>query len=410
MPSERIVIVGAGLAAARAVEAARSTGFDGDILLVGEEPRLPYERPPLSKEWLTEDTLPDEPAVFPASSWDDWRVDRALGVRAQALDPQARILTLTGGRRLPYDRLLIATGARPRQLSVPGVELDGVLTLRTLPDATDLRARLRASQRIVVVGAGLIGLEVVAAARSLGRQVTVVEADHTPLRRLVGARMGATVAAMHADEGVELRFDETVTALRGHRRVEAVVLACGVSVAADLVVVGIGVEPDVGWLRGTGLDGPTGVPVDALTRTPVPGVHAAGDVAVTWQPESGILGRRFETYANAAAQGAAAGRALAGAPTPYVPSPGGSSNQYGHRLQFVGEVVGDEAVVVRGSVEERRFVAFYVREGRVTAAFTLDRARDVPAARALVAAGAAVPDEVLADPSASLAPWTVEHR
>jgi 3-phenylpropionate/trans-cinnamate dioxygenase ferredoxin reductase subunit len=411
MPKERIIVVGAGLAAARAVESARTAGFDGEILLVGEEPRLPYERPPLSKEWLTADTLPqEEPAIFPASSWDDWRVDRALGVCAQALDPRARMLTLAGGRRLRYDRLLIATGARPRQLSVPGVELDGVLTLRTLPDATDLRARLRASQRIVVMGAGLVGLEVAAAARSLGREVTVVEADHAPLRRLIGPQMGGTIAAMHADAGVDLRFVETAAALRGHRRVEEVVLASGVRVAADLVVVGIGVVPDVGWLRGTGLDGPAGVPVDGLTRTPVPGVHAAGDVACAWQPESGIFGRRVETYANAAAQGAAAGRAMAGAPTPYVPSPGGSSTQYGHRLQFVGELVGEEDVVLRGSADERRFVAFYVRGGRVTAAFALDRARDVPTARALVAAGAAVPAEVLADPSASLAPWTTERR
>lgn len=402
MPRERIVIVGAGLAAARAVEAARAAGFDGDILLVGEEPRLPYERPPLSKNWLTEEALPEEPLIFPPATWDDWQVDRALGVRAQALDPGGRQLTLLDGRRVRYDRLLLATGARPRRLNVVGAELDGVVTLRSLRDATDLRARLREAGRVVIVGGGLIGLEVAAAARALGRLVTVVEADTAPMRRLVGLRMGTAVAAMHADEGVDLRLGATVTALRGHGRVQEVVLSTEERLDADLVVVGIGVEPDVAWLRGTGLDGPAGVLVDSHTRTAIPGVYAAGDVATTLHPTLGIP---LQTYANAAAQGAAAGSAMAGAPVPFVPTPGGGSTQYGHRLQIVGEVVGDEDLVVRGDLGARRFIAFYLRHGRVTAAFALDRARDVPTARALVATGARVPADVLADPSALLGAW-----
>ncbi len=401
--SERLVIVGAGLAAARAVEAARGAGFDGEILLVGEEPRLPYERPPLSKEWLVDASLPEEPAIVPAATWDDWRVDRALGVKARSLEPGERTLVLADGRRLRYDRLLITTGARPRRLSAPGADLDGVRTLRTLPDAAELRARLRAASRVVVVGAGLVGLEVAAAARTLGRAVTLVEADTVPLRRLLGPA-GRLLGDLHRDEGVDLRLGATVAAFEGRNQVEAVRLATGERVLADLVVVGIGVAPDVGWLAGTGLDDRAGIVVDPFGRTAIPDVYAAGDVARTR-----VSGRdtplRVESYANAAGQGAAAGRALAGSPTPWLPGPGAGSTQYGRRVQVIGEVRGDEAIVVRGDAGAHRFVAFYLRGGRVTATFALDRAREVPTLRALVAARAAVPEPVLADPSAPLAPW-----
>lgn len=401
--THRWIIVGAGLAAARAVKAARAAGFAGEILLVGEEPRLPYERPPLSKGWLTDPALPEEPAIATEARWDEWRVDRALGVRAEALDPTARLLSLADGRRLRYDHLLVATGARPRTLAVPGATLDGVVTLRTLPDATELRARLREAGPVVIVGAGLVGLEVAAAARALGREVTVVEADAVPLRRLVGARMGAAVTALHEAHGVRFRLGATVAAVAGHRRAEAVVLASGERLPAALVVVGIGVAPDVAWLRGTGLDTAAGVPVDARGRTVHPGVSAAGDVACTRDPVTGRPSR-VESYANAAAQGAAVGRDVAGEPVAYVPTHGVGSTQHGKRLQVVGAVAGDEEIVVRPH-GVGRLLAFYLREGRVTAAFALDRARDVPAARALVTAGARVPPAVLADPEAPLGPW-----
>ncbi|HEU4407764.1 MAG TPA: FAD-dependent oxidoreductase [Polyangiaceae bacterium] len=390
------VIIGAGLSAARAIEAIRAAGVDDPITLVGEELELPYNRPPLSKEFLSGALRRDDLLLQPPAFYHDGRIDLRLGRRATRLDTAARVVDLDGGERIAFDRLLVATGAAPRRLEVAGVELANVLYLRTVDDADHLAVRLRAAERVVVVGGGLLGLEVAAAARGLGKKVTVVEAGDTMLGRFAGPLVGRLVTEMHRDQGVDVRTRSTVRAFRGSDTVEEVSLTDGEAVPADLVVIGVGVRPNTGWLAGSGLALDDGALVDEYTATNVPGVFAAGDVARSWNP---VLGAyvRLEHYGNAFAQGAAAGRAMIGRPEVHAPLPGASSEQFGRRLQVVGWVRGDERVVVRGDASKRRFTAFFVHDGCLRAAFTLGRPRDLVAAKRLITSRAAVDPAALAD-------------
>lgn len=376
----RLVVVGASLAGLRAVEAARKTGFDGEIVLIGAEEHLPYDRPPLSKAFLAAAEDGGEPAEVP---WfrteevlrEELGVDVRLGSPATALDTDARTVTV-GGEQVAYDALVIATGAHARTL--PGTEgLDGVHPLRTLDDSLAVRARLEAGARTVVIGAGFIGSEIASTARKRGLEATIVEALPTPLVRATGHEMGAAIAALHELNGTTLRCGVGVAAIEGDGTVERVVLADGSTIEADLVVVGIGVVPSVAWLEGSGvtLDGDIGgVVCDERLWTGVPGVYAAGDVASWFNPTLGER-QRMENWTAAAEQGAAAARNALDPDNarPYGTVPYFWSDWYDVRIQFVGSPAADEVRLVDGDpASGGRWVALYRRGDRLIGALTVN--------------------------------------
>lgn len=379
------VIVGTGLAAVRVVEALRESGSSVPITMVGVERALPYDRPPLSKEFLRGETTLDDVRIHDESFFREHGVELVLGDAARNLHASSRSIELEDGRQLRFDKLLIATGAAPRRLSVPGSTLDGVMTLRTSADALRLKMELARAGRVVVIGGGLIGLEVAAVARSAGKDVTIIEADRQPLARLLhGDSIAAAIADLHRDHGTIVRTSSTVTELRGTGHVEEVVLSTGERIGADLVLVAIGVTPSIEWLIGSGIRLDDGVLTDASLETNVPGVFAAGDVARALQPDTGRH-VRFEQYGSAHEQGIIAGRNLAGARAVPRVVPGAGSEQFGVRMQLVGHIADAERVVVRGSLERRSFSAFFLASDRIRGAFLMNRPRELPTARRLVA-------------------------
>jgi 3-phenylpropionate/trans-cinnamate dioxygenase ferredoxin reductase subunit len=400
-PEETYVIVGASATGGTAAEALRRSGFTGRIVLVGAEPDRPYERPPLSKQYL-QGTYPEEKVFFrPDAYYADQAIDLRLGVRATALDPASQTVTLDAGESLRYDKLLIATGSQLRHLSLPGGDLDGVFYLRTLQDARLLAAQLQRINRVVVIGAGFIGSEVAASARTIGREVTVLEGAPVPLERALGTQMGEVCADIHRDHGVEIRTSAKVQEFRGGKQVEQVVLAGGETIPCDAVVVGVGVMPVVDWLAGSGVAIDNGVVVNEYAEASVSNVYAAGDVASWWHP---VLEERLrvEHFDHARNHGLAVGKVMAGKREPYIQVPYFWSDQYEFKLQYVGHASGDTPVVIRGDVPARSFTAFYVAEGRVRAALSIGRPGDVMGARRLIAARQAVAPEVLMDDQADL--------
>ena len=359
-----VTVVGASLAGVSTVRALRAQGYDGRVTVVGDELHEPYDRPPLSKVFLT---APDEPSPDPLVQDDeDLDVEWRLGVRAVGLDPATRTVALDDGTALAADAVVLATGARARRL--PGTDhLAGVHALRTLDDARALRGALAQGGSLVVVGGGFIGAEVASSARSLGLDVTVVEALPTPLAGPLGTTMGAAVAGLHADHGVHLRTGVGVTRLLGDERVEAVELADGTRLPADAVVVGIGAQPEVAWLAGSGLDVDGGVRTDASCVTAVPGIVAVGDCGLAYDVHAGRH-VRAEHWTHALQQPATAAATLLGAPAHYTAVPYVWSDQYGLHVQLAGWTAGaDEPTVVHGSVADRSFVATYERDGALVA-------------------------------------------
>jgi len=365
-----VVVVGASLAGLRATETLRREGYDGRIVLVGAEPHLPYDRPPLSKQLLAGEWEPQELALRRAP-YDELDVELRLGVRATALDAAGRVLTLDGHETLPFDGALLATGAAPRTLpDTP--ELDGIFVLRTVDDALDLRARLEATPRVVVVGAGFIGSEVAATCRMRGLQVTVVEALPAPLVRGLGPVLGMVCGELHRDHGVDLRLGVGVAAIEGDGTVERVRLGDGTTVDAEVVVVGVGVAPVTDWLDGSGLVLDNGILCDE-TLLAAPGIVAAGDVARWPNPLFDGEVMRLEHWTNAAEQGVAAARRLlvpdGAEPEVYAPVPFVWSDQYDRKIQTVGHFRGDDEMeVVYGSLDDRRFVSVFGRDGRLVGA------------------------------------------
>jgi 3-phenylpropionate/trans-cinnamate dioxygenase ferredoxin reductase subunit len=397
---ETYVVVGGGMAGASAVETLRREGFAGRIVLVGAEPHLPYERPPLSKELLI-GAIP-EAKIFPrdAAFYTEQRIETQLAARAVGLDTRARTVALAGGTELRYDRLLIATGGEARRLAVPGADLPGVMYLRTLEDARLLAAALRARAEqgghVVIVGAGFIGAEVASGCRQLGIAVTMLEILPVPLGRALGDQIGAIYAAIHQAHGVDLRLGEGVAEMRGTGRVEEVVTTAGATVPCGLVVVGVGMRPADEWLRASGLALGDGVLVDAYCQTSASGVFAAGDVA-SWPygPEGQRV--RLEHYDNALRQGEAAARNMLGQQRPYTPVPYFWSDQYGLRLQYVGHARAWDQMALRGQPGEGSFMAFYLEGGRLRAALAMNQMRELGTLKRLVAAGLSPDPAALAD-------------
>jgi 3-phenylpropionate/trans-cinnamate dioxygenase ferredoxin reductase component len=359
------VIVGAGLAGAKAAETLREEGYDGRVVLLGAEEELPYERPPLSKEYLRGEAERASTAVHEAGFYAEHDIELRTGTAVTGLDVGARELELESGERLPFDRLLLATGAEPRRLRVPGAELDGVHPLRTLADSDALRERLDMGGRLVVVGAGWIGSEVAASARQRGLDVTIVAPEAVPLERVLGLEVGGVYRDLHRDHGVELRMQAGVAAFEGAGRVERVRLQDGTAIVCDAVVAGVGAMPCTGLAEAAGLAVENGVLVDGRLESSVSGIFAAGDVANHLHPALGRL--RVEHWDNALHQGPAAARAMLGSEEPYARTPYFFSDQYDVGMEYSGHPAGWDRVVLRGDPASFEFNAFWLTGDRVLA-------------------------------------------
>lgn len=401
MPPETTLIVGASLAGGRAAETLRQEGFEGRIVLLGAEAERPYDRPPLSKGILRDEVAENDIYLRPVDYYAEQAIELRLGAPAIALRPAERTVEVSGGERITYDKLLIATGVAVRPLAVPGAHLSGIHYLRTLDDARAIKATAGRASRAVVVGAGFIGAEVAASLRGAGLPVTLLEVLPVPLQRALGNQVGEICGEIHRERGVDLRLTEGVSEFRGAERVEEVVTTSGATIPADLVVVGVGVRPNVDWLAGSGLAIENGVLVDEFSRTNLPNVYAAGDVANWWHPGLGER-LRVEHYDNAQNQGVAAAKSMLGKGEPYAPVPYFWSDQYDLTLQYVGHARGDDECVFRGDVGTRSFVAFYLRDGAIRAALGINRLREVNATKRLIRDRVPITAEQLADEGADL--------
>jgi 3-phenylpropionate/trans-cinnamate dioxygenase ferredoxin reductase subunit len=374
MPAqEPFVIVGGSLAGAKAAETLRKEGFGGPVVLVGAEAETPYERPPLSKGYLLGTADRESPRVHPADWYPENDVDLRTGVRATHLDPVAHRLTLDTGEEFGYAKLLLATGASARRLPVPGADLDGVRYLRTFADSDRLLADLSGGgKRVLIVGAGWIGLEVAAAARHHGNDVTIVEPQPTPLHAALGPDMGAVFARLHRQHGVDLFTDTTVREFRGtDGRVTSVVTDGHAGLPADLVVVGVGATPNIELAAAAGLEVDNGVVTDHALRTSAADVFAAGDVASSFHP---LYGRyvRVEHWANALNGGPAAARSMLGQDIVYDRVPYFFTDQYDLGMEYSGLGGPGDTVVTRGNPDDGAFIAFWLENGRVTAGMNVN--------------------------------------
>ncbi|MGZ4105236.1 MAG: NAD(P)/FAD-dependent oxidoreductase [Actinomycetota bacterium] len=395
-----IAIVGANLAGGRAAETLRAEGFDGRIALIGEEPHRPYERPPLSKEFLRGEQ-PLDKAFLRAEEWyADNEVELLLGVRAERIDLGDRAVELAGGNRVSYDKLLLCTGGRPRMLPIPGATLPGIATFRTMGDARALSDVLKPGAHVVVVGAGFIGSEIAASARTLGCEVDLFEAEAVPLVRALGEQIGRIPGEIHWETGVRLHTAIRVEGFEGDDRVRRVNTSEG-PFEADVVVVGVGIAPNVELAQDAGLEVKNGIVVDELCRTSAPDVFAAGDIANHPNPYMGEH-IRVEHWQNAQNQGAAAARAMRGGTEPFAEVPWFWSDQYDLNLQMAGHPLRWDELVFRGDVDARKFSAFYLDHGKLVAAVGFNKGKDVRGARALIEAGISPAPAVLADESTDL--------
>lgn len=395
------VIAGANLAGASAAITLREEGFDGDIVLIGAEAELPYERPPLSKAYLRGEVPFDTSLVRPAAFYEERAIDVRLGVRVTAVDVAARQVECDPGGRVAYDALLVATGGRNRRPPIPGLDLEGVHDLRTRRDADRIRAELAPGRRAVVVGMGFIGCEVAASLRTMGLDVVAVEPEKTPLFRVLGEEVGGALARLHRDRGVQAHFGDAVARFEGDGRVERVVTRAGRTIPCDVAVVGVGIQPATEIVAGTPVKVDNGIVVDELCRTNVDGVFAAGDVANHFHP---VFGRhlRVEHWQNALKQGAAAARSMLGRGRPYDEVHWFWSDQYDVNLQYAGFHTSWERLVVRGSLKARDFIAFYMNGPRIDAAVALNRAKEIRLAMPLIKRRVDVDPDALRDPDVDL--------
>ncbi len=403
MPSgEMFVIVGASLAGAKAAETLRAEGFEGRVLLFGEEPVRPYQRPPLSKEYLRGEKGFDDAAVHAAAFYDAQGIELRTGTAVTGLDLSSSEVVLAAGERARYDRLLLATGAAPRRLTVPGAELDGVHYLRTVADADALRSAINPGTQVVVIGAGWIGAEVAASARQLGAAVSMVELASVPLERALGPEVGAVYRDLHAAHDVDLHFGVGVEAFEGRAALERVRLSDGTALPADVVVVGVGVAPRDELARAAGLELDNGVAVDEHLQTSAPGVYAAGDVANAFHLRYGRR-VRLEHWSAALNQGPVAAKNMLGRPVAYERTPYFFSDQYDLGMEYRGLAPSFDRVVYRGDPASHEFVAFWLHRSKVVAAMNVNVWDVGDAIEALLQAARAVDPRRLADPDVDLA-------
>jgi 3-phenylpropionate/trans-cinnamate dioxygenase ferredoxin reductase subunit len=363
---ETVVIVGASLAGGTAAFAARASGFEGRLLLIGAEPHLPYGRPPLSKTYLRGEGGFEDWIVKPEAEYGSHGVETILSSTVTLVDPHRHRVLVEGGEDIEYTRLVLATGGRNRTLPIPGHDLPGVLSLRTVEDADRIRETARRSRRAVVAGLGFIGSEVASSLRTMGLEVIAVGSESLPLQRVFGAEFGRVLATMHRDHGTELVLGEQVTAFEGSGRVERVRTQSGRILECDFVVTGFGIQPNVELLERAGAEVDNGVLVDEYCRTSLPDIFAAGDVANRYHP---LFGQRLrlEHWNNADRQGRIAGRNVAGREDVYADIPSFWSDEYQDQIEYVGHHTVFDQLVIRGDTSRREFYAYYLFEGLVRA-------------------------------------------
>ena len=395
------VVIGAGQAGGRAVEAMRAAGYAGRILLIGAETHVPYERPPLSKKLLTGDVGPQSAYLHDPAFYEDQRIELRLGTEVLAIDREVRTVRLSSGETLAYDKLLLTMGSRVRRLSIPGATLAGVHYLRSMDDSLAIRARLADGARLVVIGGGYIGLEAAAAARQRGCAVTVLEAADKVMNRVVAPEISRFYEDLHRENGVDIRTGVKVLELTGAGRIQAVACADGVTFPADMVIIGVGIEPDVGLAEAAGIAVDNGIVVDQFGRTSDEHIYAAGDVAN--QPNA-FMGRRLrlESWQNAQNQAIAVARIMCGGSDPHQELPWFWSDQYGLNLQMIGLPEGWDRLVIRGDMAAHKFTAFYLREGVVIGANAVNSPRELRIARMLMEQEAKPDPSALADPEIAL--------
>ncbi len=396
------VIVGASLAGAKAAETLRAEGFEGRVVLIGQEPVRPYERPPMSKTYLRGETDFDAAAVHEAGFYPERGIELRTSTTVVSIDPAARAVELESGESVAYDRLLLCTGAAPRRLEVPGADLDGVLYLRNVGDSDAIRRAVTASVPVVVIGAGWIGAEVAASARQLGAEVTMVEVASVPLERVLGAEVGGIYRDLHAEHGVQLRFGVGVESVEGVAAVEAVRLTDGTVLPAGAVVVGVGVFPRTELAAAAGLTLDNGIVTDEHLQTSTGGIYAAGDVANVFYRSYGSH-IRLEHWSAALNQGPAAAKNMLGIDTPYDKIPYFFSDQYDLGMEYRGWAPSFDQVVLRGDRARREFIAFWLLDGRVRAAMNANVWDQSEAIEALLGADHPVEAARLSDPDADLA-------
>jgi 3-phenylpropionate/trans-cinnamate dioxygenase ferredoxin reductase subunit len=402
---QTFVIVGASLAGAKAAETLRTEGFDGRVVLIGEETERPYERPLLSKEYLRGEKPAAKLYVHDEGFYADNNIELLTGTHVASLDLGEHKVTLQDGSRMPYSRLLLSTGASPRTLPLPGVDLPGVRYLRRRGDSDALHAAILAASRVVVIGAGWIGSEVAASARQLGAEVAVVAPEAIPLERVLGPEIGEVYRRLHLEHGVDMQMSTQIEAIVGNSAAQGVRTTSGSVIEGDLVVVGVGVSPRDELARDAGLTLENGIVVDEQLRTSAPHVFAAGDVAAAWNSRYDKR-IRVEHWANALNQGVTAGHNMLspdGEGTPYTKLPYFYSDQYDLGMEYNGYASDWDRIVLRGDVSGREFLAFWLKDGRVLAGMNAniwDQGDDI---KALIRGDGTVDADRLADPSVPLA-------
>ena len=385
------VVVGAGLGGGTAAATLREEGFDGDLVLIGAEQMAPYERPPLSKEYLRGES--DHHFVRPPEWYQEHQIDARFGAKAERVNVADRVVELEGGERVPFDQVVIATGARNRKPKIEGLGLPGVYDLRYAPDADAIKQAAKQGSKAVMVGMGFIGAEVAASLRQLGLDVTVVEFFGSPLERVLGPTLGGAIESLHRDHGVEMIFRDGAERFEGDGRFEAMITKEGRRIEGDFAIVGVGVEPVTDVADG-------GVPVDATLKTSVEGVWAIGDVARHDHPVFGSI--RVEHFDNALKMGEHVAKNLLGTPAVFDDAHWFWSDQYDAAIQMAGFATEWDDMVVRGSLEDRSFAAFLLKDGRLLSTFSMNRKFDVRRSMPLILAKAHPEREQLADPEFDL--------
>lgn len=404
MDSADIVIVGSGHGGAQAAIALRQAGHDAPIVMLSRDRTPPYERPPLSKDYLSGDKPLERILIRPEGFWAERGIDLRLGTNVAEVDWLAHEIVTGTGARIGYRKLIWAGGGDARRLSCPGGDLAGIHTVRHRSDVDTLRAELDAgARRAVVIGGGYIGLEAAAVLRKLGCEVTLLEVQPRLLGRVAGETLGAFFLDEHRRQGVDIRLETGVERIEGRSgRAAAVVTTSGETIAAEIVIVGIGIVAAVGPLIAAGASGSNGIDIDEFCRTTLDDIYAIGDCAAHANPYAGNAVIRLESVQNAHDMAACAARGIMGDPRPYEALPWFWSNQYDLKLQTVGLSLNHDAEVIRGSIEERSFSVVYLREGRVIALDCVNRTRDYAQGRKLVEARAQIDLDLLADSEIAL--------